>query len=460
MTTRGVTLFADTGFLSPGWADTGADHLLDDRAWLAAMVEVELALARAQVKVGIVPPDVPDAIAATVDMTQFDWEGLVSGVRATGNPAVVFVSQLTKIVAATDQRAADYVHRGSTSQDILDTATMLVTRRVLDRVHADLSRVASALAGLAGTYRDTVMAGRTLTQHAVPITFGLKASGWLNSVMDVLDRLDRLALPVSLGGAAGTLAAYQEFTDGDCLDLVEPFADELGLTAPLVPWHSARLPIVDIGTTLAAVTGVLGKIAADVEVLTRTEIGELAEPQAPGRGASSAMPQKRNPVYVTAILTAARQVPQLVAVLHQSMVVPDERSAGGWHAEWQPLRECLRLAAGAARNAADLTNGLCVFPERMLTNLALTGGAVVSERLSAVLTPLLGKSEAKALLTEAAFASADRPAELPEILTKLLVSRGHEVPDVAELCDPSAYLGASGQLVDRVLQRYEEVNVR
>lgn len=456
----GAKMFADTGFLSPGWAGTGADHLLDDRAWLAAMVEVELALARAQAKVGIVPPDVPDAIAAAVDLARFDWDGLVSGVRATGNPAVAFVAQLTRIVAETDQRAADHVHRGSTSQDVLDTATMLVTRRVLDRVHADLSRVATALAGLAEGHRDTVMAGRTLTQHAVPITFGLKVAGWLNPVMDVLDRLDRLALPVSLGGAAGTLAAYQEFSAGDCLELVEPFADELGLVAPLVPWHSARLPIVDIGTTLAAVTGVLGKIAADVEVMTRTEIGELAEPHAPGKGASSAMPQKRNPVLTTAILTAARQVPNLVAVLHQSLVVPDERSAGGWHAEWQPLRECLRLAAGAARNAADLTDGLCVFPDRMRANLALTGGAVVSERLSAVLTPLLGKNEAKALLTEAAFASADRPGDLPEILTNLLAARGHDLPGVAELCDPAAYLGAARRLVDRVLDRYEEVSVR
>ncbi|MGI5506428.1 3-carboxy-cis,cis-muconate cycloisomerase [Lentzea sp. CA-135723] len=456
----GAKLFADTGFLSPGWAHTGSDHLLDDRAWLAAMVEVEIALARAQSKVGIVPADVPDAIAAAVDLEKFDWEGLVAGVRATGNPAVAFVAQLTKIVAVVDQRAADHVHRGSTSQDILDTATMLVTRRVFDRVHADLSRVATSLARLAEEHRDTVMAGRTLTQHAVPITFGLKAAGWLNPVMDVLDRLDRLALPVSLGGAAGTLAAYQEFSDSDCLDLVEPFADELGLAAPLVPWHSARLPVVDVGTSLAAAVGVLGKIAADVEVMTRTEIGELTEPHAPGKGASSAMPQKRNPVYTTAILTAARQIPNLVAVLHQSLVVPDERSAGGWHAEWQPLRECLRLAAGAARNAADLTDGLCVFPDRMRENLALTGAAVVSERLSAVLTPLLGKSEAKALLTEVAFASAGRPGDLPEILTNLLASRGHELPGVAGLCDPAAYLGAAGRLVDRVLDRHEEVNVR
>ncbi|WP_433272104.1 3-carboxy-cis,cis-muconate cycloisomerase [Actinosynnema sp. CS-041913] len=442
-------MFGDSGLLSPGWADTDVDTLLDDRAWLTAMISVEAALARAQADIGMVPPEVAEAIAA-VDPDRFDWAGLVAGVRATGNPTVGFVGQLTALVASDDPRAAEYVHRGSTSQDILDTATMLICRTVLDRVRDDLLRVASALAGLAETHRDTLMAGRTLTQHAVPMTFGLKAAGWLNAVLDCLDRLRGHVLPVSLGGAAGTLAAYQEFTD-DALDLVAPFAAGLGLAAPPLPWHGFRAPIAETGGLLALVTGTLGKLASDVEVLSRTEIGELTEPSAPGRGGSSAMPQKRNPVYTAAILTAARQVPALVSVLHQSMVVPDERSAGGWHAEWQPLRECLRLAAGAARNAADLTEGLTVRPDRMLANLNLTGGAIVSERLTAVLTPLLGKAEAKKILTEATRTTADQPARLPEVLADLL---SDDVERWRALCDPAGYLGASRALTDRALARY------
>ncbi|MBB5960093.1 3-carboxy-cis,cis-muconate cycloisomerase [Saccharothrix tamanrassetensis] len=444
-------MFGDSGFLSPGWADTDLDTLLDDRAWLTAMIAVEAALARAQARIGMVPPDVPEAIAA-VDPDRFDWPALVAGVRASGNPTVAFVGQLTSIVASQHPRAAEYVHRGSTSQDILDTATMLICRTVLDRVRQDLRRVASALAGLASTHRDTLMAGRTLTQHAVPMTFGLKAAGWLNAVLDCLDRLHGHVLPVSLGGAAGTLAGYQEFTE-NALDLVEPFAAELGLAAPPLPWHGARAPVAETGSLLALVTGTLGKLASDVEVLSRTEIGELTEPSAPGRGGSSAMPQKRNPVYTTAILTSARQVPALVSVLHLSMVVPDERSAGGWHAEWQPLRESLRLTAGACRNAADLTEGLTARPDRMLANLRLTGGAIVSERLTAVLTPLLGKAKAKAVLTEATTATADQPDRLPDALADLL---DDDPERWRALCDPAGYLGASRELTDRALARHRE----
>ncbi|MER5262741.1 3-carboxy-cis,cis-muconate cycloisomerase [Actinosynnema sp. NPDC002837] len=447
-------MFADSGLLSPGWAGTGIDDLLDDRAWLTAMIRVEESLARAQARVGMVPPATASALVG-VDADAFDWADLGAKVRETGNPTVGFVAQLTDIVGRIDPEAADFVHRGSTSQDILDTATMLICHEVLGRVLGDLRRTADALAGLAREHRETPMAGRTLTQHAVPITFGLKAAGWLNAVLDVVDRLDHLrshGLPVSLGGAAGTLAAYQEFTEADSLDLVEHLATDLGLTAPLIPWHGARLPVVDVANALSLVTGTLGKLAADVEVLTRTEIGELAEPAAPGRGASSAMPQKRNPVYATAILTAARQVPALVSVLHQCMVVPDERSAGGWHAEWQPLREALRLAAGAARNASDLASGLTVFPDRMRENLALTGGAIVSERLSAALTPLLGRVAAKKIMTDVTATTGDTA----EVLVRQLHAQGHS-SDPARwraLCDPTGYLGASSRLVDRVLDRH------
>ncbi|ATE55831.1 3-carboxy-cis,cis-muconate cycloisomerase [Actinosynnema pretiosum] len=463
-------MFADTGLLSPGWARTGVDALLDDRAWLRAMITTEVALARAQARLGVVPESAAETIAAAADPDAFDWPGLVEGVHATGNPVVAFVSQLTAIVRAADTEApatglsaADHVHRGSTSQDVLDTATMLLCRDALRRLRTDLLATAAALAALAGRHRDTPMAGRTLTQHAVPITFGLKAAGWLAQVLDAVERIEAVldgGLPVSLGGAAGTLAAYGEFADGDPLDLVEPFAAELGLAPQALPWHSSRTPIADVASVLAFASGALGRLAADVAVLSRTEIGEVAEPAEPGRGASSAMPQKRNPVHATAILTAARQVPALVSVLHQCLVVEDERSAGGWHAEWQPLREALRLVLGAARNAAALTAGLRAFPDRMRENLALTGGAVVSERLGARLTPVLGKVETKRLLTEATAATSGRPDELPDWLHTRLAGAGPDLDALRALCDPRGYTGASGALVDRAVERWRAVGER
>ncbi|WNV87804.1 3-carboxy-cis,cis-muconate cycloisomerase [Umezawaea sp. Da 62-37] len=450
---------ADTGLLSPGWAGTALDDLLDDRAWLSAMIAFEVALARVQAGAGIAPPHAADVIAAAADPDRFDWRRLVADVRETGNPVVGFVAQLTALVRAVDPEAADHVHLGSTSQDVLDTATMLVCRAVLRRVRDDLRRTAAALAGHARAHRDTVMAGRTLTQHAVPITFGLKVSGWLSGVLDAVDRVERVldgGLPVSLGGAAGTLAAYREFGAGGGLGLVGPLAAELGLAAADVPWHSTRTPVVDVAAVLAFTSGALGRIAVDVAVLTRTEIGEVAEGAAPGRGASSAMPQKRNPVRATAITAVARQVPALVSVLHQCAVVEDERSAGGWHAEWQPLREALRSVGGAARNAADLAAGLVVFPERMRANAALTGGAIVSERLAVALVPIVGKAEAKALLTAATSATGD----LPDVLAGMLRERGHDGDRDRwrALCDPAGYLGAAGELVDRVLERHERLS--
>jgi 3-carboxy-cis,cis-muconate cycloisomerase len=440
----------DHGIVAPAWAGTGAADLVDDTALVTAMLNTEAALAQAQAELGVIPASAAAAIRAAAVPANIDLAAVAAGVRETANPVVAFVGQLTAAVRAVEPAAAEYVHRGSTSQDILDTALMLLCATTLERVERDLLACAESLAGHAERHRDTPMAGRTLTQQAVPITFGLKAATWLHGVLDAVERVHRTraSLPVSVGGAAGTLAAYQEYAANDTtLSLPTLMARHLGLAEQAIPWHGVRTPMADVASALMITTGALGKLAADVLVLTRTEIGEVTEEQAPGRGASSAMPQKHNPVFSTLVATAARQLPPIALVLFQSMVTEDERSSGGWHAEWQPLRECLRIAAGAAANGARLTDSLRIRTEAMTANLALTQGAIVSERINAVLAPRLGKAAAKRLLTEATAEGTD----LTDVLTKAGIA------STEDLLDPAAYTGLAGPLVDRALTRFDTV---
>ncbi|MFB9688317.1 class-II fumarase/aspartase family protein [Amycolatopsis plumensis] len=429
--------------LAPAWAATGAGALVDDHALLTAMLDVEVALAEAQAELGVLPEEAAKAIRA-VTVADLDPDAIAAGVRETANPVVAFVAGLT---AAVDPAAAEYVHRGSTSQDILDTALMLLCASTFERVEGDLLATAASLADQVRTHRDTPMAGRTLTQHAVPVTFGLKAATWLHGVLDAVERVRRAraALPVSIGGAAGTLAAYEQYGPG-ALALPDRVAEKLGLAPQALPWHGIRTPIADVASALLGTTGALGKIAADVLVLSRTEIGEVTEERAPGRGASSAMPQKHNPVFATLVATAARQLPPLAVVLFQSMTAEDERSSGGWHAEWQPLRDALRGTAGAAANAVRMAETLQVHPEVMAANLRLTRGAIVSERVNAFLAPKLGKAAAKRLLAEAAAEAERTGADLAGVL-------GADVPP--GLLDPASYTGLAGPLADRALARFE-----
>ncbi|QBJ93947.1 3-carboxy-cis,cis-muconate cycloisomerase [Streptomyces seoulensis] len=432
------------------------------------MLDAEAALARAQARLGAVPASAAAVITEAADARRLDARALALAARETANPVVGLVRAFTAVVAAADPAAAEYVHRGSTSQDILDTGTMLVAARALRLTVADLRATADELGRLAGEHRDTVMAGRTLALHAVPTTFGLKAAGWRSLVLDSADRLGRVldhGLPVALGGAAGTLAGYLEYArldgatgadeTGGYLDaLTAAYADETGLARPVLPWHALRTPVADLGAALAHTAAALGKIAADVQVLARTEVGEVAEPAPAGRGASSAMPHKRNPVLATLIRSAALQVPVLSAGLTQCLTAEDERSAGAWHAEWTLLRESLRLTGGAAHTALDLARGLTVDPGRMRANLALTGGRIVSERVAAVLAPRLGKAEARRLLSEASGRAAGEGVRLGEVLAALPeLADVLDGPELAELLDPAHYTGAAGALVDRALKR-------
>lgn len=482
--TEAADVLIDAGLLSPVRAGTPVEAAVSDVAWLQAMLDAESALARAQARLGTLPKSAATAIAAAAYTDRMDLRALALAARETANPVVGLVAALTRVVAEHDPAAAEYVHRGSTSQDVFDTGMMLVSARALRLIRGDLSRVERALAALAAEHRDTPMAGRTLALHAVPTTFGLKAAGWRQGVLDADARLAALldhGLPVSLGGAAGTLAGYLEYArvdgygagivadppadgtasgatpaggdPGEYLDeLVTAFAEETGLARPVLPWHGLRTPVADLAAALALTAGVLGKIAIDVQSLARTEVAEVAEPGVVGRGASSAMPHKRNPVLSTLIRSAALQVPVLSAGLTQCLVAEDERSAGVWHAEWQLLRECLRLVGGAAHTAAELAEGLDVHPVRMRDNLDMTGSQIVSERIVAVLTPHLGKAAARRLLTAASADATATGRPLADVLAQSPDLTGRLSPDeLAALCDPTGYPGAAGALVDRAL---------
>lgn len=436
----------DAGLLAPGWAGSPAASATSDTAYLRALLDAEAALTRAQAALGLAPEEAATAVTATARSGDFDARDIAVRARAGGNPVIPLVADLTKAVGG---EYGPYVHRGATSQDIMDTATVLVAVRTLDLVRADLGRTEAALARLAAAHRDTAMPGRTLTQHAVPTTFGLKAAGWRSLVLDARDRVTsvRNTLPAQLGGAAGTLAAFTAYGATDPTALPAAYARELGLQAPELPWHTLRTPIADLAGCLAFAAGALGKLATDVLTLARTEIAEVSEGSG---GGSSAMPHKANPVRSTLIAAAARRAPQLAATLYGSLAAEDERPAGAWHAEWEPLRDLLRLVGGAARDAAELTEGLRVHADVMREHLDLTHGLIVSERLSAELAPVLGRARAKAMLTELAKRTYAEGRSLGE-----LMAEEPELKDVdlAALTDPTRYTGAAALLTDRALER-------
>ncbi|MFJ8863186.1 3-carboxy-cis,cis-muconate cycloisomerase [Streptomyces sp. NPDC102451] len=437
---------SDAGLLAPGRAGSAAEAATGDHAFLRALLDAEAALTRAQAGCGLAPAEAGRAVTAAADPGRFDVRELALRARSGGNPVIPLVAALS---AAVDEDVRPFVHRGATSQDILDTAAMLVASRTLALVLDDLGRTADALERLAAGHRDTPMPGRTLTQHAVPTTFGLKAAGWRALVLDARDRLRAVlgSLPVQLGGAAGTLAAFSADGEAAGPELVAAYARELGLAAPPLPWHTLRTPVADLAGALAFTAGALGKAAADVLTLSRTEIGELAEGSG---GGSSAMPHKANPVRATLIAAAARRAPGQAATLYGSLAAEDERPAGAWHAEWEPLRDLLRLVGGAARDAVELAEGLKVFPAAMRSHLGLTGGLIVSERLAAVAAGRVGPARAKEILTEAAGRARGEGRTLAEVLAGEPAFDGL---DLVELTDPARYTGCAGLLTDRALER-------
>ncbi|MBZ4488345.1 adenylosuccinate lyase [Microbacterium sp. cx-55] len=437
----------DEGLLSP--VTVGADAEVSDAAILAALIEVEVALTRAWATVGTAPDAVAVAVADSLAVAGgITLARIVAASVAGGNPVIPLVGALKERVPL-ETRA--WVHRGATSQDILDSALMLVSQRAGATVQTAMRETEQRLAVFAATHRDVAAAARTLTQHAVPTTVGARAAGWLRGVRRARIRLDETlaALPAQLGGAGGTLAAFVEIGGADAAAaLPAAFAGELGLAVPDAPWHVQRWPVTELGDALVQAIDALGKLATDVATLSRTEIGELAEGAG---GGSSAMPQKQNPAASVLIRSAALRAPQLAATLHlAAALAADERPDGAWHAEWPTLRELLRLALGATATGVSLVAGLRVDAAATARNLAATGGLVVAERLSLALTPLLGSDEVARIVRDAGRGSDLRA--LVAVALEAAVDRApgatHPADGVDDLLDPAHYTGLAGELVD------------
>lgn len=439
-----ATLF-DPLFTSDAMAAaTGAD------AWVAALLAFERELATAQADLGMVPPAAARAAADATRAVKIDPESLGRAARDAGNPVVPLVRAVRD--AATDDMA---VHRGATSQDAMDTAAMLVAERACRIVLADLDAAARACAALADGHRATVMTGRTLLQPAVPVTFGLKAAGWLVALCEAADATERVRrerLALQLGGAAGTMAAF----GAGGPELATALATRLGLADPLMPWHADRSRLVELGAALVLVANAAAKVALDVVLLAQAEVGEATEAPTSGRGGSSTMPQKANPVTSVRILATARRAHAAAAALAAGAVHDHERAAtGGWHAEWQPFTDLLRAAGGCAAGVAGLLEGLEVDGSRMEANVEATNGVLVAERIALALSATMGRREAADVVARASRAARAEDRPLRDVLSAMPELEGTLAgANLDDLCDPRRYLGASDALVDRALARH------
>jgi 3-carboxy-cis,cis-muconate cycloisomerase len=467
------------GVFARGTAETG------DVAWLQAMLDAEAGLARALERAGLAPAGSGQAVTATARAGNFRIGELGELAALTGNPVPALARALARRVPPA---AVGAVHRGATSQDIVDTAAMLLARRVIDDVLADLARAADAAAGLARAHRSTIMIGRTLLQQAVPVTFGLVAAGWLTSVDEAREGLAAVSaarLAVQFGGAAGTLASLGE--DGP--RVMTLLAEELGLALPVLPWHTDRLRIVDLAAALARVTAALGKIARDTTLLAQPEVGEVSEgssgragaggpqnadggagardPAAyPLRGGSSTMPHKHNPVAAIAILGCTRQAPGLLATLVACAEQEHQRAAGAWHAEWAPLTALLRLTGSAASWAAELLAGLSVDASRMAANLAAAKDLPLAEHVTSLLAGVLGGAQAHDLVAEAGRRAVSAGLPLRDVLLAVpklegrLAAAGITAEQIESALEPAGYLGAADAFTTAALEAHDALVVR
>jgi 3-carboxy-cis,cis-muconate cycloisomerase len=438
------------------------ERIFSNGACLQAMLDFEAALARSEARAGVIPSSAAAAITAKCKSELFDAAALAGGAKLAGNIAIPLVKALTSLVAQSDKEASRYVHWGATSQDAIDTGTVLQLREALALVARDFDRLASALAELATKHRSTAVVGRTWMQQALPTTFGCIVAGWLDAMNRHRARLretrDRIAV-LQFGGAVGTLAALG--SQGQ--EVAKFLAEELRLSLPAAPWHSHRDRIAEVATTLGLAAGTFGKIARDIALHTQTEIAEVFEPAGEGRGGSSTMPHKRNPVMCAAVLSAAARIPGLVSTMLTAMVQEEERGLGGWHAEWETLPEIVRLAAGAAQVMAETVPKLEIDAERMRQNLEVTQGLIYAEAVAVALSEKIGRSEAHQVLETACKQAQQQKKHLREVLAKVLAEdpqiNALSRANLQDLFDPRKYLGAAEAFVDRVVAATKDERV-
>jgi 3-carboxy-cis,cis-muconate cycloisomerase len=430
----------------------------EDAATLQHMLDFEAALARAEAATGVIPASAAAPIAKACSAASFDISELAEAATRSGNLAIPLVKALTANVAKSDADAARYVHWGATSQDVIDTATMLTLRAAIDALLPDLDRAIAGFARLATQHRNTAMVARTWLQHALPMPFGLKLAEYAAALHRSRARLKRLraeALALQFGGAAGTLAALGD----NGLRVAERLAADLKLPLPDAPWHTHRDRIAEAASVFAILCGSCGKIARDVSLLMQTDVAEAFEPSGEGRGGSSTMPHKRNPVAAATALAAATMAPNLAATIFAAQVQDHERSAGPWHAEWPTLPTLQLVTSGALAAIVDMAEGLEVDVARMRNNLDATGGLIMAEAVTFALADKIGKSDAHHLVEAASKQAVSSKQHLRDVLTSDPKVTAHLNADkLAKLFDLMAYQGVSQALIDRLLKSVNEKN--
>jgi 3-carboxy-cis,cis-muconate cycloisomerase len=439
------------GLFGPLFSSDAIGAVFDDRATIQAMLDVEAALARAQAKVGLIPHRAVAAIADACAAELYDIDALGLEAALAGNTAIPLVKALTQAVRGSDEDAARYVHWGATSQDIQDSGLVLQVRAALAPLHTDIQRLEAALAALAARHAADPMPGRTWLQHAAPITFGLKAAGYLSMLRRARRRLreaGEAACVLQFGGAVGALASL----GARGIEVSAALAHELDLALPALPWHAARDRLVDLACALGVLTGCLGKMARDVSLLMQTDVGEAFEPAAAGKGGSSTMPHKRNPVGCAVALAAAIRVPPLVATMLAAMPQEHERGLGGWHAEWETLPELFRLTSGALAQMATAFEGLEVDTAAMRADLDQTHGLLMAEAASMALADHIGKAQAHHLVETASRRALADGVSLADALSAMPEATRHlSAQALAHIMQPEAYLGAAAAFIQRAL---------
>lgn len=437
--------------LAPMLSSAAMRAVCDDAATLRNMLDFEAALARAEAACGVIPAAAAGPIGAACTAESFDLPALAESARLSGNLAIPLVKALTGHVARADSEAARYVHWGATSQDVIDTATMLGLRAGIDTLLADLDRAVSGFAGLARAHRNTPVVARTWLQHALPMPFGLKLAEYaaaLHRSRERLQRVRRETLALQFGGAAGTLAALGDHG----LAVAAQLAKELDLPLPDAPWHTHRDRIAEAASAFAILAGSCGKIARDVSLMMQTDVAEAFEPAGVGRGGSSTMPHKRNPVAAASALAAATMAPNLAATILAAQVQDHERSAGPWHAEWPTLPSLMLVTSGALAAIVDLAEGLEVDAARMRSNLETTCGLIMAEAVAMALAETIGKSEAHHVVEAASKKAVTERTHLRDVLSADAKVTAHlDAKRIAELFEPMAYQGAAQALIDRLL---------